>query len=1011
MRRTLLLTVFVSIGTLHASWDLQWHDVNRWRLPFTNYGMFGMYQGKAGAEWPQGSGHTYVYGAGLWIGCIKKNQDGSYDTLVTEGYNLDVEGSEMSPGYIGQKTGDMNAKIYVYPVDWPLPRDIFPMAPSENKSSQDAWMVYNDNNSVYHMPYDTRPIGIEVYQTNYAWTFSYLQDMVFMRFEVKNKSPDTLHKLILGICADNDIGNPLDEVNWVQRYSRYVSGNETLTGCFNHGYTEDIYYLPGWERVAYKLLHSPYALADNIDNDRWEDSVLYRSSYPGSIVDTQETSEAFFRANIPADKWDADGDGVADWQDESCIEKRGITSFKSFTSEDAPKEDWARYLAMAGYNYITRVYEPYDRRAMAGSDYNFVLSSGPATLAPESSAVLLISVMAAKHTRNDPKDLRMKSLFAQYIYDHNWLIPTASPSPSLVCVPGDHKVTLLWDNLSEMTPDPYARLVSDPNRSNYEPFYKKYDFAGYRVWRSYTGKGVNWQLIGSFDRADGDTFTYSDDFAVPESIKIIANDNGLGYVLTDTAVRNGFTYYYAVTAYDHNYLKSPDTLNPTPVPVIFESGRRVFATSPRTDAAGIRFSPPQFLQARMTSGNPRAQLAINAAFLNPYMSLPRYALAFDPLMNDSSDYRFLSVIDESTGTASYYAHPIYKWVLSNDSLADSMLTGFYLPRTKNPADYAYALDTVRLPIFKNDGVQLSFVFDHRLTPGDSTYFKEIRLVVNNGNYPATWPTLTTLEVAELPYTAWAFSGEEYEIRWKAHPQGGITCDILEVRTDRFLPYTPCSLSGQIEIIREEANRVAAQAHGWFFRGGKWPGINRFVPTDTLHREGLGRGTKYVYLAGLRFAMKQAGLSLAPGDPLPAPGDIWRVYVDDSLRIPPLQTYEIDIIPGWMETIRMSRLNVKVVPNPYLATNEWEKSQLERKLKFINLPPECTIRIFTTNGELIRTFKHNQRVRGSAQPSELGGDEWWDLRTEHNRVVSSGIYIFHVYSKDVGEQVGKFVIIR
>jgi hypothetical protein len=158
-------------------------------------------------------------------------------------------------------------------------------------------------------------------------------------------------------------------------------------------------------------------------------------------------------------------------------------------------------------------------------------------------------------------------------------------------------------------------------------------------------------------------------------------------------------------------------------------------------------------------------------------------------------------------------------------------------------------------------------------------------------------------------------------------------------------------------------------------------------------------------------MKQAGLSLAPGDPLPAPGDIWRIYVNDSLKIPPLQTYAIDIIPGKAEVVPVSKLNVKVVPNPYLVTNEWEKSRLQRKLKFINLPPECTIRIFTTNGDLIRTLKHNQRIKGSAQPNELGGDEWWDLRTDYNKFPASGVYIFHVYSRDVGEQVGRFVIVR
>jgi hypothetical protein len=44
------------------------------------------------------------------------------------------------------------------------------------------------------------------------------------------------------------------------------------------------------------------------------------------------------------------------------------------------------------------------------------------------------------------------------------------------------------------------------------------------------------------------------------------------------------------------------------------------------------------------------------------------------------------------------------------------------------------------------------------------------------------------------------------------------------------------------------------------------------------------------------------------------------------------------------------------------------------------------------------------------PNNAGGDEWWDLLSENRQLVASGIYIFHVQS-EVGEQVGKFVVVR
>jgi hypothetical protein len=83
---------------------------------------------------------------------------------------------------------------------------------------------------------------------------------------------------------------------------------------------------------------------------------------------------------------------------------------------------------------------------------------------------------------------------------------------------------------------------------------------------------------------------------------------------------------------------------------------------------------------------------------------------------------------------------------------------------------------------------------------------------------------------------------------------------------------------------------------------------------------------------------------------------------------------------------------------------------ERRLKFINLPAECTIRVFNLNGELVRTIIHHATTEDGLVVNDAGGDEWWDLLSENRQLVASGVYIFHVQS-DVGEQVGKFVVVR
>jgi hypothetical protein len=572
--------------------------------------------------------------------------------------------------------------------------------------------------------------------------------------------------------------------------------------------------------------------------------------------------------------------------------------------------------------------------------------------------------------------------------------------------------------MSESSADPYYKVVSDPTKPNYDKYYKQFDFAGYRIWRSLTGIGNDWLLAGTFDQADGDTFTYTDP-AIPESVKILANDNGVGYTFVDSTVRNGFTYYYAVTAYDHNYVRIIDSVDTFPMSLTFEGGRRAIAVAPRTHPAGINFTLPTFAEAKLLSGNPRVDLKFGANFPNPYMTLSKYRLTFDSLLHDATDFHFITYTDTTSGVTTYYVHPVYKWTLKNDSLADSVMTGMFMPKPKSGNDYAYPVDTIVFPVFRNDGVQLSFIFNQKIPSNDTTIFKVV-MNRNSGGVPDSWPRNNGLQVAEMGTLTWAYTGEEYEIIWKRHADSvSMTCDVREKRTGRYLPFLPCSLSQTgAETNAADAARIASMARGWFFRGNR-NANGRYVPSDTLHRElTQGRGTKYMYIAGLAFALRQDGGSLRPGDPLPAVNDLWTVTPADSLRVPPLQDYDISINQGVVEYVKLDKLNVKVVPNPYMVTNEWQKSRFQRKLKFINLPPECTIRIYTTNGELIKTIKHSERVRGSAQPNELGGDEWWDVLTEYNQMPASGVYIFHVYGKVnngtetvIGEQVGKFVIIQ
>ena len=73
------------------------------------------------------------------------------------------------------------------------------------------------------------------------------------------------------------------------------------------------------------------------------------------------------------------------------------------------------------------------------------------------------------------------------------------------------------------------------------------------------------------------------------------------------------------------------------------------------------------------------------------------------------------------------------------------------------------------------------------------------------------------------------------------------------------------------------------------------------------------------------------------------------------------------------------------------------------MDFVNLPAECTIKIFTVDGDLVQTLEKND-----AATSRLR----WDMLTRSIQAITSGIYLFSVRDHDTGEQiVGKFVIIK
>jgi hypothetical protein len=101
--------------------------------------------------------------------------------------------------------------------------------------------------------------------------------------------------------------------------------------------------------------------------------------------------------------------------------------------------------------------------------------------------------------------------------------------------------------------------------------------------------------------------------------------------------------------------------------------------------------------------------------------------------------------------------------------------------------------------------------------------------------------------------------------------------------------------------------------------------------------------------------------------------------------------------GSQDQLKEALAMINVVPNPYYAFSEYERTRIETKVKITNLPERCTVSIYTVSGKLVRSFKKDSPVTSLD----------WDLTNAKAIPVAGGVYLIHVEVPGVGERVIKF----
>ncbi len=126
-------------------------------------------------------------------------------------------------------------------------------------------------------------------------------------------------------------------------------------------------------------------------------------------------------------------------------------------------------------------------------------------------------------------------------------------------------------------------------------------------------------------------------------------------------------------------------------------------------------------------------------------------------------------------------------------------------------------------------------------------------------------------------------------------------------------------------------------------------------------------------------------------------------------------------------------NIYVVPNPYVGQSKFDGRREDdftgdrsRRIWFVNIPENCTIKIYTLAGDLVDKIVHHGSEgedvitvgaalnKDKLKQSDITatGMASWDLLSHNNQIIAAGVYLFSLKDHDSGNiKVGKFVIIK
>ncbi len=662
-------------------------------------------------------------------------------------------------------------------------------------------------------------------------------------------------------------------------------------------------------------------------------------------------------------------------------------------------------------------------------DNIFNFGTGPMKLRRGESQRFSMAILFA----NDLDGLVLTAETSSMILEANYQFAQPPTKPIVKAVSGNHKVTLYWGTRSEQSID---NLTGEK------------DFEGYKIYRSreYTfsdvysitdGKGNSFlgKPLAQFDLVDS-LKGFSEVGYAGRGVKFyLGNNSGLVHSYVDSNVTDGVRYFYAVVAYDRGTKSIPPTENKAVIlkdPITGKYTYDVNTVSVIPGGIGAGLSNAEAGNGgtpRQIIGNSTGPIHIKVLD-NLKVEKKLFSIKF---ITDS----MYNVIDSTGVTESFVSKDTVFADLSNKNieLNSVVLTdangstvdtskyfinsGFgkirglhagdlpkgevfnisyrYYPIYKSTLidneDYNPAFDGMKIFV-KNDSLKLNFKKSGWLNQPatniyDSLNFKNPVVgtkktrVMYRANWEVRWNNTTQHKVIVGNDTTWVWDEPGDTVRSQLSPMKPVVVTpfkIWNVTDNKPAQY----------LVIEKTGPGAEKPGRWNF--GEW---------IVVQPQGE-KGFKTTF--DLMFNL--------PKDPnvkpiLPKKGDIFEIITKKPFQKGDI--YEFNTQPVEFKTAqaKSSLDNIYVVPNPYVAydiAEEPGRTTTERGreiLEFRNLPPKCTIRIYTVTGELVKTIHKNDMTSMAT----------WDLLTFEGQRIAYGVYIFQVEVPGVGSTIGRFAVIK